>query len=175
MAADLGIEFQASKGWVAGEEWDPESEFWFPAGTAPGTKRCKYLWSYAIVNNDGRVSACAASFFQEDDYGSVEDASFKQVWNNRSFREARRLFRSRSAAGGESGLICYDCPYTIVWENYQRHRAQHLPATSFDPAFTVNDWFNYFFNRRPGGRGIADASDAADIGPPDSRSPSDQD
>jgi hypothetical protein len=158
MAKDLGVEFEATKGWVAGKEWDSGSEFRFPPGTAPGSQRCKYLWGYAIVNNDGAVAPCAASFFQEDDFGSVEGASFRSVWNNRSFQEARSLFRSRTRAGRGAALICCDCPYTLAWEDYQRHLAQGLTKSSFHSAYTTNDWFNYFFERRPDKGGAGDVS-----------------
>ncbi len=169
MARDLGVEFEATKGWVAGKEWDSGSEFRFPPGTAPGPQRCKYLWSYAIVNNDGRVAPCAASFYQEDDFGSLEDASFRAVWNNRRFREARRLFRLRSGAGPGARLICYGCPYTLAWENYQRHLAQGLPESAFDPGYTTNDWFNYFFDRRPHNDGLGGRSDLPAPGSAESR------
>ncbi len=170
MAKELGIEFEATKGWVAGKEWDPEGEFKFPAGAAPTSERCKYLWTYAIINNDGRVAPCAASFYQEDDYGSVSATTFKQVWNNKNFQEARKLYRSRDASRHGRSLICYDCPYTIVWENYQRHRAQGLPKLSFDPVYTTNDWFNYFFNRRSIKRADPGADDI-DVQPVNARSP----
>ena len=169
MAEELGISFEATKGWVAGKEWDPESEFTFPANTAPTSRQCKYLWEYAIVNNDGRVAPCTASFYQEDDYGSVQEMTFKQAWNNRNFQEARRLFRSRDASEHGKGLICHDCPYTIVWENYQRHLAQGLPKSSFDPVYTTNDWFNYFFDRRSLKRDGSGADSMIDLQAVDAR------
>jgi MoaA/NifB/PqqE/SkfB family radical SAM enzyme len=150
VAKKLGMDVAVSKGWVAGPEWDPASEFEFPPGLAPAGERCSYLWTEGLINNDGRVAPCAGSFFPEDDYGSVMDATFKDVWNNSKFQKARGLFRSQSAVGGGSSLICYSCPYTIVWENYQRHLARGLPKSSFEPVYTTNDWFNFFFNRRPG-------------------------
>jgi len=164
MARELGVEFEASKGWVAGDEWDPGSEFRFPAGTAPSSERCKYLWSYAVVNNDGGVAPCAASFYEEDDYGSVTQGSFRQVWNNEKFQEARRLFRSRSASLHGNDLICRDCPYTIVWEDYRGHLARGLSKASFASGYTTNDWFNYFFQRRHAQTLPAGSADAEDEG-----------
>jgi radical SAM protein with 4Fe4S-binding SPASM domain len=158
MANALGIRFTATKGWVAGEEQDPQGESEFPIGTAPTSARCKYLWSYAIVNNDGRVAPCAACFYEEDDYGSVAESTFIDVWNNEKFQEARRLYHSRQQASacGKS-LVCFDCPYTLVWEDYQQHRASGKRKSDFRPRFTTNDWFNYFFLRRPNGKSTAPA------------------
>ncbi len=149
-AAELGISFFASKGWVAGDEWESGSEITFPPNSNPSAERCKYLWEYAIVNNDGGVAPCAAAFYREDDYDSIVDKSFKEVWNNQQFQDARWLFRSRANAPQHAkDLICHDCPYTVVWENYQQHVAQGNSKDSFQPGSTTNDWFNYFFERRP--------------------------
>ena len=149
MARALGIGFEATKGWVAGEEQDRDGAVQFPAGTGPASERCKYLWTYAIVNNDGSVAPCAACFYQEDDYGSLAGSTFKEVWNNEKFQAARRLFHSREQASAlGKGLVCFDCPYTLVWEDYQQHRAQSGSKESFRPRYTTNDWFNYFFNRK---------------------------
>lgn len=149
IAEELGLRFTATKGWVAGEEWDRDSEYQFPIGTGPTSSRCKYLWSYAVVNNDGRVAPCAATFYESDDFGSVADSTFKDVWNNERFQEARRLFRTREGASEfAKGLICHDCPYTLVWEDYKGHCAKRLPKKAFEPRLTTNDWFNYFFQKR---------------------------
>lgn len=158
MAAELGINFEASKGWVVGEGWDPDDEFAFPGNTAPSAAHCKYLWEYGVINNDGGVTPCAACFYEEDDFGSVKDTSFRATWNNKKFMTARKLFQSREAADG-ADLICHDCPYTITWENYQQHRAQNKPASTFEPGYTTNDWVNYFFNRKPG---VFDPGDVPD-------------
>lgn len=159
MAKELGVEFSASKGWVEGPEWESGDEFIFPVGTAP--ERCRYLWTQAVINNDGLVSPCANSFYREDDFGSLEHLSYRQVWNNKDFREARRLYRARDASERGKRLVCYDCPYTIIWENYQRHLAQGLPRSSFDPVYTTNDWFNYFFSRRRAKRDVRETADAS--------------
>jgi radical SAM protein with 4Fe4S-binding SPASM domain len=143
MAAELGIDFSATKGWIEGEEWKDEGKVRFPIGIP--TERCRYLWTQTVINNDGHVSPCAGSFYEEDDFGTVEAGPFRDVWNNKKFREARRLYRNRSG----SDLICQDCPYTIAWEKYERHVAEGRPPP-FDSGYTMNDWFNYFFQKRKG-------------------------
>jgi len=147
-AKQLGMQISVDKGWVAGPEWDPGAGFKFFADPVP--ERCDYLWSRAVINNDGGVAACCGAFYKEDDYGSVADRSFKDVWNNESFRQARSLYRTREKAPESAKrLICYDCLQTVMWERYRQHLAQGLGKASFVPGFTTNDGFNYFFNRRP--------------------------
>ncbi len=165
MAKELGVEFTATKGWVVGPEWDRDGEFQFPSHVPPETDRCRYLWTYAVVNNDGRVASCSASFFQEDDFGSLEDSSFREVWNNKNFQEARRLYRLEDASDHGKSLICRDCPSTKVWEGYQRHQAQGLPKASYEPSYTTNDWINYFFDRKPDRARDASAADVIDLQP----------
>src|SRR5262245_22374698 len=100
MAAELGIELSVSKGWVEGPDWDPRNEFPYPFAPQPGQPaiNCHFLWERAVVHVDGGVAPCDGTFFKEEDYGTLDGAGFKQVWNNEKFRAARHLFRSR--AGG---------------------------------------------------------------------------
>jgi radical SAM protein with 4Fe4S-binding SPASM domain len=151
MARDLGVTFTATKGWVEGDEWDKAAAYAFPSWTEPTSRRCKYLWSYAVVNNDGRVAPCAATFYESDDFGDAQGADFRAVWNNERFQQARSLFRSRDQASAEAKeSICYECPYTVVWDDYQVHRQKGLPKSAFRERYNTNDWFNYFFEKRPG-------------------------
>ena len=46
-------------------------------------------------------------------------------------------------------LICYDCPLTKVWEKWQRHEGAGGTLADFDPGYSTNECFNYFWNRRP--------------------------
>ena len=147
LAAELEVEFAISKGWVAGPEWDDGGRFAYPVGMTP--ERCHYLWRHAVINNDGRVAPCCATFYEEDDYGSLNGRSFRDLWNNTEFRAARRLYRDRADKADARHLICHDCPTTLTWADYRRHRAAGLPPESFTPGYTTNDWFNFFFKRRP--------------------------
>ena len=94
---------------------------------------------------------------REDDYGSVADGSFKDVWNSESFRWARSLYGRRGKASESAKrLICYDCPQTVMWERHWQHLAHGLGKASFVPGFNANDGFNYFFNRRPARTAVKD-------------------
>lgn len=149
MAEALGVKFAPTKGWVAGEGWDPDGEFNFPLGVPPLAARCKFLWGYATVNNDGGVSSCPACFYEKDDFGSVASSAFKDVWNNKTFQNARQLFHSGKSDQDRERIICDGCPQTLTWQEFQTHRAQGRSKSSFRASYTTNDWFNYFFSRRP--------------------------
>ena len=155
MAADLGMELAVNKGWTVGEEWNPESEyrfFWYPS---PPT-RCRFLWQQAVVNNDGGVAPCCGTFFREDDVGHLAvqagelgAATFREVWNGPKFQAARGFYRTRTGTDETRQLICYECPLTKVWEKWQQHQGAGGTLADFDPGYSTNECFNYFWNRRP--------------------------
>jgi len=147
MAQELGMDIDISKGWVAGPEWDRDGLFKF--STALSGDGCQFLWERATINVDGGVAPCCGAFYKEDDFGSVAEMSFKEVWNNENFQEARKLFKSRHGSEKGKRLICYDCPVTISWKEYRQHLAEGFSRVSFVPRFDGNDGFNFFFRRRP--------------------------
>jgi len=154
MARELGMEFAASKGWLAGAEWDPSSSWRFFAD--PWATRCLYLWLEGVVNSDGGVAPCCGSFYREDDMGRIavrpEDlavASFREVWNGERFLAARRFYRQRVGSEQTRSHICFDCPQTVIWERWQQHQDTGGAATTFRPGYSTNDCFNFFWNRRP--------------------------
>jgi organic radical activating enzyme len=69
IANELGMRFMLSKGWVAGPDWDPEGTY--NGSVRPEAGRCGFLWDHAVVHNDGGVAPCCATFYKEDDYGSL--------------------------------------------------------------------------------------------------------
>ena len=154
MARELEMEIWIGKGWTVGAEWRDGGRFKFFAD--PGPSRCQFLWQQAVVDNDGGVAPCCGAFYREDDLGRLAmtpaelgASSFAEVWNGPSFREARRLYRSRSGPPETRQMICFDCPQTVIWENWKAHRASGGSAASFRAGYSTNDAFNFFFNRRP--------------------------
>ena len=154
MARDLDMGIWVEKGWVVGEEWERGGYFQFLDAVKPFP--CLFLWNQAVVNSDGGVAPCCGTYYREDDMGRLATpgaagaASFHEVWNGERFRQAREMYHSREASPAKDA-VCYDCPMTVMWSRWQAHQvAGHDPA-AFDPGFTPNDSFNYFWNRRPPG------------------------
>ncbi|MEO8601005.1 MAG: radical SAM protein [bacterium] len=155
MAAELGMDISVTKGWTVGEEWNPLSEhrfFWDPVPPA----RCHFLWQDAVVHNDGGVAPCCGTFYAEDDVDRLATtpgdgaASFSAAWNGEKMRQARELYRNRSAPDAPRDHVCYDCPLTIIWEKWQQHQASG-GTEPFEAGYGTNECFNYFWNRRPPG------------------------
>ena len=158
MAAENGMSIAISKGWVIGPDWDQQGEFAFSSDPSPD--RCAFLWQRAIIHNDGGVAPCCGTFYKEDDFGKIrgepsvalselEGKTFREVWNNEQFQTARGMYRRRDGSAGARALVCYDCPATVMWENYQRHLAEGNTKATFVPDVDSNFGFNYFYNRKP--------------------------
>lgn len=156
MAEELDMEIAVDKGWVAGEEWKPRGDFKFYQ--SPPADRCEFLWERAVINSDGGVAACCGAFYKEDDFGSTLDVSFREVWNNKNFQEARKLFASRDGSEHGKSIICYECPATLNWEDYKQHIAAGGERIAFTSRFTTNDGFNFFFDRKPAMQASGDDS-----------------
>lgn len=78
----------------------------------PKITRCDWHYLVSVVNASGTVSPCCGIQAQADDFGSVADSSFAEVWGNDRFRRARRLLasRGRTAVLDPEPPICHACP-----------------------------------------------------------------
>ncbi len=154
MARELDMDIAVEKGWVVGPEWDTAGAFKY--AMPPFPMPCVYLWRYGVVNNDGGVAPCCGTFYREDDVGRLSvkpgdggAASFREIWNGEKFQAARRLYHSRSGPPEVQQSICHDCPQTIIWEDLKTHLANGGTGGDFVSRFSANDYFNYFWSRRP--------------------------
>ena len=172
MAAELGMEFALEKGWVVGDEWDPDGRYCYFSDPRPFP--CIALWEYAVVNNDGGVAPCCGSFYREDDVGQLASATsdgartFRDVWNGAALQRARGFYSSRTGDDDARRSICFDCPQTVIWDRWQHHWMGGGTEETFRPGFGVNDIFMHFWRRRGAGvrtsasrRGAASARPAA--------------
>ncbi len=172
MAKELGMGIVVSKGWVAGPDWETDDKELMRSITPPPYRPvpCDFLWERAVVNNDGGVAPCCGTFYRQDDMGRLKisatdigKSSFKEVWNNWSYQQARGFFRSRTGSEQTKKMVCFDCPATTIWERYQSHLGAGGDAEAFDSEHSMNDGFNYFFSRRPAKSGPAKAAGVIEL------------
>ncbi|MFN8543131.1 MAG: radical SAM/SPASM domain-containing protein [Candidatus Binatia bacterium] len=153
-AAELGMDFALSKGWVIGPDWDPEGRWAYPEPVLPFP--CTSLWHSLTVNNDGGVSPCCGTFYREDDVAQLptgagtDGPTVLEVWNSPRFQAARRLYRDGTGRPEDRHLVCHDCPQTVEWERYKAHLATGAWRQAYRPSIGGNARYNYFWNRRPG-------------------------
>lgn len=71
---------------------------------------CDWLWQNATFHWDGKVGSCCLQFHEEDDFGSLSNQSFKEIWNNDKFIYARSLFgNDRRNINLRKDVICSRC------------------------------------------------------------------
>jgi MoaA/NifB/PqqE/SkfB family radical SAM enzyme len=110
-------------------------------------RACSWLYGVFVLNPNGKVSPCCAVPSEKLDFGEYQKGDLFSVWNNESFRRARRMFapqgrkprkerRPMTAAQkaviskrmdgmslrvvnnlGEDKLICHKCPIPFL-QNY---------------------------------------------------------
>lgn len=110
-------------------------------------RACSWLYGVFVLNPNGKVSPCCAVPSEKLDFGEYKSGDLFSVWNNESFRRARRMFastgrkpkkerRAMTAAQktviskrvdgmslrvvnnlGEDKLICHKCPIPFL-QNY---------------------------------------------------------
>jgi MoaA/NifB/PqqE/SkfB family radical SAM enzyme len=72
---------------------------------------CSWLYRMAFINWDLGVSPCC-NYYTGDkshDFGSLRERSFSDIWNNRNYVAARRVFMKGQSALADSGNICRIC------------------------------------------------------------------
>jgi MoaA/NifB/PqqE/SkfB family radical SAM enzyme len=57
-----------------------------------GDRACAWLYGVFVLNPNGRVSPCCATVSEKLDFGEYHKGDFFTVWNNETFRRARRMF-----------------------------------------------------------------------------------
>jgi MoaA/NifB/PqqE/SkfB family radical SAM enzyme len=55
-------------------------------------RACAWLYGVFVLNPNGRVSPCCATPSEKLDFGEYHKGDFFNVWNNETFRRARRIF-----------------------------------------------------------------------------------
>ncbi len=154
LAAELEMDISVSAGWVVDADWEGGDVVDWPMVPAPW--RCPFLWGATVVNNDGGVAPCCGTFYREDDsaqLATTPDAPgpkrIADVWNNESMQLARRFYNNREGTPEEREHVCFDCPMTVMFEDYQKHlRAGHTWLDYTVPIKTYSA-YNYFWHRRP--------------------------
>jgi len=68
---------------------------------------CKLLWFQSTIQPDGSVSPCCAIWPEKFDFGNINDSSFRKIWSNKKYQNARRIGRGDDIS--INGHICYIC------------------------------------------------------------------
>lgn len=68
--------------------------------------KCNLLWLGPTVNWNGAVSPCCVVWNEKQDFGNCVETSFKEVWNNEKFQNARKNIVDKKGAKPDICRIC---------------------------------------------------------------------
>lgn len=112
MRTDMGKEiFERVKDSIERDkDWIPEnpkySAFDLEKKEKKVMMKCKQLWTTAVINWDGAVLPCCAVYGEQYAFGNVLEEPFVSIWNNHSYRLARKEILNKIK---ESPTICHIC------------------------------------------------------------------
>lgn len=98
-------------------DWFPEGKKWrrfvFDEFRQDGeylhNKGCFHLYRSLAINPDGTILPCNIIYKHEDNFGSLAEIAFEDIWNNDSYRSARNLFSNRNHQSQEGTVACQRC------------------------------------------------------------------
>lgn len=107
------------------EEWLPANEKWIPPWYRPNFARddrvggsgcktypCDWPWWGTVINWDGSVVVCSHDFDPGRQMGNILRQPLRTIWNNDSYRAARRSFRR--PVNGPEGEPCRSCHGAMI-------------------------------------------------------------
>lgn len=120
---DMGVDNVAiTKAFIGNKDWIPlndeyshykkeeiREEFTPKYFKPPQGKMCNWPWEAIVINPNGSVSPCCSVEDEKDDFGNILESSFKEIWNNGRYRQARRFIKDRVNPGKEDNNICIGC------------------------------------------------------------------
>ena len=74
---------------------------------------------------------------------------FRDIWNNNSSNSPAAFYLLALGRRRARKQICFECPNTVLWEDYQRHRAAGGTLKNFAIHHSNNDVVNFFWSRHP--------------------------
>jgi MoaA/NifB/PqqE/SkfB family radical SAM enzyme len=72
-------------------------------------KGCDWHYLISAINANGNVSPCCGIMLETEDFGSLATESFRSVWNNRKYREARLHMRPGCHSHQPADNVCLRC------------------------------------------------------------------
>jgi radical SAM protein with 4Fe4S-binding SPASM domain len=123
---DLGVDHLGiTKAFIGNQDWIPLNEEYSNYKKEktqdnltseyfklPQERICNWPWEAIAINPNGSVSACCSVEDEKDDFGNIFENSFKDVWNNDKYRQARRFIKDGIRPGKEISNICIGCKHS---------------------------------------------------------------
>ncbi|MBK7817814.1 MAG: SPASM domain-containing protein [Sphingobacteriaceae bacterium] len=83
------------------------------------SEKCSSLWSSIYVGPDGTLFPCSLAFRKEESFGNLLTSDFKDIWNNKSYINSRKLFTEPINLSNVP-IPCSTCKYFLRCKNKGR-------------------------------------------------------
>lgn len=101
-------QFENVQEWLPGNETLSMYDYSNKVKKTPRADACGWLWTQSTINWNGSVSPCCAVWHEKFDFGNINSESFRKIWNNKKYQEARKINRGdRINALDNVCNICY--------------------------------------------------------------------
>ncbi|KPK36915.1 MAG: hypothetical protein AMK70_00565 [Nitrospira bacterium SG8_35_1] len=123
LAKDLGVD-RVKTGPVTINIYNGDDHMWLPSDEQ-GSRyaystmvdklysrriKCEWLWRSTVINWDGTVTPCCVYEGKKSELGSLDDASFNDIWNSKAYIASRETFIGKPNKTGRSATtICTRC------------------------------------------------------------------
>lgn len=102
------------------EEWVPQNDrirYMDNSGQSTNLYReqtvCSWLYRTVVINWEGGISPCCSyhfTGFPRNDFGNINEQSFREIWNNEIYQFSRKLVSNRAISEDEKVRTgCYSC------------------------------------------------------------------
>ena len=122
---DLGIDnVGITKAFIGNKDWIPlndeyshyrreeiKDDYTSEHFKSPEKKFCNWPWEAIVLNPNGSVSPCCSVEDEKGDFGNISRQSFMEIWNNETYRVARRYIKDTKVIQSRYSNVCIDCQH----------------------------------------------------------------
>jgi radical SAM protein with 4Fe4S-binding SPASM domain len=123
IGSDLGVDHVGiSKAFIGNKDWIPlngefshykideiNNGYTSEHFKMPQESICNWPWEAIAINPNGSVSPCCSVEDESSDFGNVFQQPLMKIWNNESYRLARRYIKDKKIVQDRSDNICLNC------------------------------------------------------------------
>jgi len=95
--------------------WGDKFDFSSHVETIPDRYPCLYLWLYPSISCKGNVCSCFADFYDENNFGNLNEQTLHEIWENSPVR--KKMIEEHLAGQWDKNPMCKSCKSFTQFEN----------------------------------------------------------
>lgn len=151
LADEVGVDlFTIENAFIPGEVGERKEE---PEYSWALTQRtCAMLYKFVLLHPDGGLAPCCTMIDERDDFGQSDSASFREIWHNERYTQARMMFDPKRVDQLPPDLDhpCFHCPVARNQPHLQEYLEKNA-AIQYDGDLAMANGEMAVRSRRPQG------------------------